>query len=803
MFWFAAKLALADDWPVVYAPGGMPFPGEIAELRVRAGALGGASFRVSAGSLAGTPTRDASGETVVLWRAPAEPGPARLELTEGGRATLALPISVRARPVPTLIAEPDSLVVPAGQPFDVLFSGTNPPAPSEVEIVVSEGSVTGVERVAAGLVVRVSPGPERMARVVAVGVLDQRLPGLAPAWAAVRLRARHGGTVTAEPGSRLQIRVSGRNYGPFIADSSGAATVSFDAYPGETAYELAVSDDLGNTQRLSNPIPSVSRPTLAAIPRRGGLFVGAWDSRGHAVAEAPACRAGALVHAAEDMDGASWAWSVVPAPGLSDVGVSCAIGDVSTTLRVPMDAPVPTAIGVRVYPEVLSTDFPLAEVQVTLADALGERLSPAEVKLSAARGQLQLRLLSDAIRAEYDGRDAAPHGGDEILATWDRPPGNGAPHRVALCGSEKGVAVARVLDARDRPLAGVKVALSAVGPEGTETSLSPPEATDARGFSHVQLSNSAGQRVRARSGHAEGEALAGPGAPARDCLAAAAPGATDLSTRLALPIRSGRVRQLFLEADPATLALAPGATATVRVRMLDAAGALVTDEPVVIEASEGAVSVATVRPDGTVVATFTPGPGTGARAVRLTATAGGTSVATTLDVVPRPVRGSAGAGVGYLSNLGAVESPVAWLAVEHRLPFPSLALRVGAGIYGLSTSVTDEVSESSVPVELSFFPVDVGVVAAQRDSRWNLGAGISVVMVPYALSADFGEGGELSGPGLAPPGARLHGEAGYRLGQAELYFEAGYLLFTAPAGAVTLSGNAGGLFGAAGYRVLY
>ncbi|MBM4393789.1 MAG: hypothetical protein FJ090_21905 [Deltaproteobacteria bacterium] len=282
-----------------------------------------------------------------------------------------------------------------------------------------------------------------------------------------------------------------------------------------------------------------------------------------------------------------------------------------------------------------------------------------------------------------------------------------------------------------------------------------------------------------------------------------AAGATDLVTRVALPIRSGRVRQVFLEADPPTLSLAPGAAATVRVRMLDASGALVTDEPVLVEASEGVVSGTAVRPDGTVVATFTPGPGAGARSVRLTATADGTSVATTLDLAPRPVRGSAGASVGYLSNFGAVESPVAWVAVEHRLPFPSLALRVGAGTYGLSTSVTGEASGASVPVDLSFFPVDVGVVVAQRDNRWNLGAGISVVTVPYALSADFGEGGEVSGPGLSPPGARLHGEAAYRLGQAEIYFEVGYLLFTAPAGPVTLSGNGGGLFATAGYRVLY
>ncbi|MBM4393772.1 MAG: hypothetical protein FJ090_21820, partial [Deltaproteobacteria bacterium] len=508
MFLIAATFALADDWPVVYAPGGMPFPGEIAELRVRAGTLLGASFRVSAGSLAAPPTRDAGGETVVLWRAPSEPGPARLEVTEGGRATLALPISVRSRPEPTLAAEPAGPVVQAGQPFEVLFAGPNPPAPSEVEIVVSEGFVRGVERVAEGLVVRVSPGTERMARIVAVGVLDQRLPGLAPSWAAVRLRARHGGTVTAEPGSRLQIRVSGRNYGPFVADASGAAAVSFDAYPGETAYELAVADDLGNTQRLSNPIPNVSRPTLAAIPRRGGLFLGLWDSRGQALTEAPACRVGALAHAAEGIGAASWAWSVVPAPGLRDLGVTCSLGEVSTTLRVPMDAPVPAAIGLRVYPEVLSTDFPLAEVQVTLADALGERLSPEAVQLSAARGRLTARLLSDAIRAEYDGRDAAPHGSDEILATWDRPSGSGAPHRVALCGNAMGAVVARVLDARDRPLPGVQLGLSAVGPEGAETSLAAPPPTDARGYASAQLTLGAAQRLRARGGHAEGEALA-------------------------------------------------------------------------------------------------------------------------------------------------------------------------------------------------------------------------------------------------------------------------------------------------------
>lgn len=801
-------LALADAWPVVYAPGGMPWTGEVAELVVLSEGLGSpasaASLRVSAGALVGAPEPDGTGGARVRWLAPPEPGPARLEITEPGRATIALPLAVRPRPAASLVAADDGGSAPVGAPVDVLFRGDDVPLPTEVEIVTSEGRVANVEAVPGGLRVRVAPGPERAARVLAVGLLDQRRPGQLPSWATVRLRSRQQGQVTAEPGSRLSIKVGSRNYGPFVADATGTAAVSFDAYPGESSYELLVADDLGNSQRLQNPIPHVSRPVLLAMPRRGGLFAGAWDARGSAWGGTPpSCRAGAAANLAVPVSRGTFAWSLPAAPGMSDVAAACTLGDTVATLRVPLQAPVPTAIALRLYPEELSSDFPLAELQATLVDAHGDRQAPEALRVEAARGTLVARVLGDSVRAEYDGRAAAAAGGDEIVARWDRPPGRGLPHRVALCGDNAGHLAARVLDAADRPLPGVSLAVSSVGPEGLVAPLGLAPLSDARGYATGRVPAAETTRVRVTAGAAEAEALVGPGARGTDCLAAASPSASDLVARVSVAIRSGRVRQLFLEADPTTLPLEQGARATLRVRMFDAAGAVVTDEPVVVEASEGTVSAPSERSDGTVVATFTPAAGSSARTVQLTASAGGTTVATSLELVPRPVRGSVAASVGYLSNLGGLGGPLAGLAVEHRLPFPGLAARGAFALYGMDTLVDDEATATSVPVSFTFFPVELGVVLAQRDRKLALAAGISAVLVPYALDADFGDGGTVGGTGLAPPGARLHGAAGYRLGQAEVFAEVGYLLFTLPAGAVTLSGNAGGLSGAAGYRVLY
>ena len=103
----------------------------------------------------------------------------------------------------------------------------------------------------------------------------------------------------------------------------------------------------------------------------------------------------------------------------------------------------------------------------------------------------------------------------------------------------------------------------------------------------------------------------------------------------------------------------------------------------------------------------------------------------------------------------------------------------------------------------TFFPIELGATLTDRGPRFSLGAGLGIALVPYSLSAEFGDGESAGGVGLAPPGVDAHGSAAWRLGQTELFVELAYLLFLAPEGVVTVQGNAGGLRVIAGYRLLY
>jgi hypothetical protein len=719
----------------------------------------------------------------------------------GLRAT----VPVTPPPAPVLeLSLPAEVSLSEGR-VELRMRAAEPVDAADVLLQVSEGEVGPVREAPGGFAATLTLAADRVARPLLVSAAVRSRPARPPAFASARLKARITGNVSAEAGSRISIRVGGRNYGPFVAGAEGAAGIAFDALPGESSYELAVADDLGNTQHLSQAVPASQRPVLLAAgtsaPGGAALWLAAVDARGAPWGgTAPACRSGTdATEAATGIERGRWRWAPGSTGGGAGTAVGCTLADTAVTLRLPAPPQEPATLSVRVYPDVLSADFPLAEVQATLLDARGERLPPIGVDVSASHGVLTPVAAEGVYRAEYDGRSAAALGGDELRARWSAPPGAGPPAQVRVCtalGQAGVVAVARALDGQGRPLPGVALRAEA----GSATL--PAGNTDARGHARWLLPDAPAQRVRVEGGTAAGEALArarNPGDPG--CIGAAEPDRADLDARVSLPIRSGRVRQVFLDTDPRTLTLGPGATARIRVRMLDAAGGLVRDEPVEIGVSEGQAGPTVVEADGTLVAEFVPAGSTAAREVRISATTSAGTVSTTLAVAPRPVRGFAWGGVGWTTNFGAIASPWGSVGVEHRLPLAGLSVRGGVGLYGLDTRV--ESGDDRVHAEGTFVPIEVGVTLADRGPRFTVGGGLGVVVVPYSLRAGFEGGESVGGLGLAPPGVDAHGSVGWRLGQTELFAEVGYLLYLAPDGPVSLSGNAGGLRVIAGYRLLY
>lgn len=803
--WFVAS-ALASEL-LAWVPTGLVHPGEHVTLAVRCEDCGSVDLAPSQLSVSGA---------VVVECREAVDGGLRVEAIVGAGENVDLVLStptgakqtrlkVVPRPAPPVSLTVSPEVSLADGIVTVLLSGGGPLQAHDIAVSSSEGVVGPLRAGPDGLLATVTLSADRTARPLLFGALDLRHPGAQPVVAAVRLRARHAGTLSAERGSRVALRIGPRSYGPFIAGEDGTASLSFDSLPGESTYELSVADDLGNTQRLTQTVPTSTRPALILIDGRAELgrelWIAAADARGGVwTGEAPRCRSGVgSPELVPEIAKGRWRWVASNVGPGGDVAVGCQLGETTVTTRLSPTFRRPAAISLRVYPEVLSADFPLAEVQASLIDDGGSRLVPDGLTLTAEQGSLRSTLASDVIRSEYDGSAAARAGADEVRAEWRLQPGQGPVARLELCaGTEDGgiTAVARLLDRGGRPVVGASASAEVGGTLLSDTT------SDARGFARWRLPASASaQVVTARAAGARAQALAFAESEGSTCIAEASPARADLEARVRIPIRIGRVRQVQLAMDPPNLTLGPGANAAVRVRMLDAAGATVSDEAVSLVASEGIVSTPTLAADGSFTALFSPGPGTDARQILLTATTSAGSATTTLSVTPRPVRGSVAAGFGWLENLETISSPFASLSVEHGLRFAGLSTRFGVGVYGVDKTV--ESATGNVRVTGSFFPIDFGVTLSNRGPRFNLSAGVSLVLVPYTLAADFGGTDHFDGAGLGPPGVEARGAAGWRLGQTELFTEVGYLLFTAPAGAITLAQNAGGLHMIVGYRLLY
>ncbi len=802
---------------LLYAPEGAAEPGRVGTLEV-AVAEGGQPVQGAEVAVVGAPSVVPVGEVAPgryqfrYTAAAGEPASVAVVVGDDPPITRVLPPS---REVPPSYGPPTDIDAAVGTPrIEVRFPHARAQsAPGARLARVSEGRVLEVRDEADGVVVVVEPGSERNARVLAVGLLDADDPRAVPAFALVRLRARPQLTLTADPGSTVTVKVGKRSYGPFVANAAGAAAVSFDVFPGEAAYEIAVSDDLGNTQRSQGPLPVVTQPVLVGLEaalageRGAELWLGAWTPTGAAwTGDAPVCRSGAGERSDAAPVGRGRYRATVDTPevgALFEPRVACGLGAASVALRVPLGAERPARIDLRVYPETLSADFPIAQVQAALLDRRGERLPPDALRVRAALGELQLEVADGTVRGEYRGAAAVEDGGDTLSAAWDHPPGAGLAWGLELyaavdVGGQALAALVRARDRLDRPLAGTDVRVRLGDQELTGT-------TDARGWARVTFPGvpPAATTLRAESGSGVVREIAWlPGA--RQELPD--PAAPDVVARVDLSIRAGRVRQVSLDVSPRPLLTGSGATATVVVRMLDSAGNPVRDEPVTVVASAGDVGAAATRADGSREMVYRPPPSVlYDQTVRITATTSAGTVSTDLALSPRPVSGSVGVAAGWIGNFGLISSPALSVAWTQDIPFLPrlLSARVGVTAYTFETSVVDPVAEDRIGVRATLVPFDIGLTATERWGRRSLSAGLAAVVAPYQMTVDFGTDRGVSGVGLASPGLAVMGGGGYRLGNSELYAEARFLLFTAGAQQVAFEGSLGGVSVQAGYRLLY
>jgi hypothetical protein len=692
----------------------------------------------------------------------------------------------------------------------VMVTGDDLPSPADLQVVLGEGTVRAVDTVPGGLLVRVDPGELAQPRAIAIGVRDRRHEER-PVWSWIRVRSRTTIELHTEPGATLNLTLGRRSYGPFVADAAGIVRPVIDQYPGELAAQIVLVDDIGNETRTTLALTSTAADTLVAmaegdlIPGRAAprVWLYALHGDGHGWDGAPpACQTPVNPAIPVLPTGAGTYLAALPdAASAQDVRLRCAIpGGPDVSARIPVGDGVPVSLDLRVWPDELSTGFPVAEVEAVLVDARGERLATNGLELWADAGHVDVTSAGGSVlRGEYDGKAAVGVGRDLLHARYDLPPGDGPPTFVVAGHGEVGRATTlhawgRVLDPRGNPLVGVPVALSAgadavvavTGDDGWADAA----VTVAPGLGPVAVSATAAGRVGTTLALRGGAAPGGPGSP-------------DLVTQRPITLTAGRVDVVDVVVDPAILYTGPHALARVTVHVRDRAGAPIVTPPDEVTVTAGHIGEWTALDDGGYVADYTPPPGDQARAIDVTVRSESSSTKARITLEPRPIDRSVMLSLGLLSNFGAIFSPYLAADLDWRSPLfrRKVLLRVGAGWYDTVSTVDPGVGQDA-QIRTVLLPVTIGLLARgdyQGDAFWG---GLGAVATPYVETARFGADAR-SGVGIYPPGLAMIGGLGRRLGPGELCLEARATAQSSPGGEVGLSGPVGGVAFALGYRLIY
>ncbi|MDP6934724.1 MAG: hypothetical protein QGG40_17520, partial [Myxococcota bacterium] len=448
-----AEASGAEDGVWLYAPEGDPFPGEVIPLEVHLDGHAGdlePALMARQGVVELVEGKTAQGTWGYRYRAPTEPGvPMDFVVAIGDRElefsmnlASALHPAIEVEELIEAMVRPKeaiSIPVTAHPGFGEKGKGVALDS-SSLDFVVAEGEVVGVREEGEQIFVEWMPDDDPFPRAVPIGIQDRRFPRRPPSWTVVRLRAFPRIPVQTEPGTEVRVRIGIRRYGPFVADESGIAITRVEVLPGEERAEVVLVDSVGNEQRSAIALGGNPHPSLVGMVD-GPLVSGrrppvvnllAVHASGRAWKGTPPTCMTSLGEDAEPVSGEQGRWRVYlphrPDKSFFDLRVDCDLGSSATTsIRVPVEAAVPARLVLQTYPQELSTDLPLAQVQVTLENHHGDRLPVQDISLEATHGSLSVDTESDpaVLRADYLGDQAAPFGGDVVTASWNAAEGEG------------------------------------------------------------------------------------------------------------------------------------------------------------------------------------------------------------------------------------------------------------------------------------------------------------------------------------------------------------------------------------------
>jgi len=809
-------LALGAEIRVV-TPDGDAQPGRPTRVHVAAvddaGApLSGVQLVAERGSVrADTDPQAGPGVSAWLWTPPPDAGTVVLRASVGEQV---VPVELPVRPLPDLdLGVSGRLDAPSSGPVLLRLTAPDRPPPDDLRVHTSEDARVQVTETGEALEVRILPQGQG-ARVLLVTLADARRSAR-PQPVLVRLIDRPTLRFDVEPGARLRVRVGRRTYGPFRADSQGTVRASIEQRPGERTAEILVSDELGNELSTPYVLSAVQSPALLLTargrPRAGDLppdvlvRASTADARPWTGSD-PQCRVpgGSGEVPLTRLEPGLWRISAAGPPRMAGdtLRLSCQLREARRELRLRPPAGVPVGLDLRVGPETISLDFPVAEVTAHLLDGTGERLSADRVEVLAEHGSVRLEPPDGGSRrGEYRASNQAMAlGTDRIIARWSRLPGQGRPAGVQVAhGAVPTVGTVRVhgraVDLQERPLVGVPITLSLLGQEGTVQGVTGEE-----GWFSADLQTPADLGpavIQARVPGHLARRMALRGTPPRG----GGPGLPDLTDAVRVTLTSGRTSTIEVRLDTPVLYLQPDATVTVQIELFDRGGQPVMGEVPSLSVDAGTIGAPRPSTGGGYVATYTPDPDAVPRDVTITARAGsGKAVGSArLRLTPPPVRAALGVAVGGTTNFGRLVSPYLSLDADLRLPIDPFFLRIGVAGYG--TARTVETTYGTSRNRITLFPVTLAALYRPHRGRVPIWIGLGAQIAPYYTSVVFDGAPLPARQGALGPGLTAIFGIGRRIGPYEAIAELRPTLISGSSDA-GVSGQLGGVSLVLGFRAV-
>lgn len=733
--------------------------------------------------------------------------------------------SLAVHPVPPsgLLIEANSADARSGEArFTV--RGTSLPDPEALRVATTEGRVVSVVPGDGGLVVTIATDSQPYPRLVLVGARDLRSDA-PPSFATLRLRARLDVPVETEPGASVAIEVGGRTYGPVVVPESGRVSISVDQDPEDSSARVRVRDTSGNEAVRGIPLTTVATALLLAHaegPRLpGGLppdvVLHAIRNNGRSwVGAAPTCRAPAVGDLPlVAVSGGSWQL-VMPSRlpvGTSDLRVRCDLGvDATTSFTVPVAPGVPVDLSVRVWPDVLSTDFPVADVAVSLLDEQGERLPmTGRLDLRADLGLVDMgKPEGTVVRGEYRGDLAAEVGEDTVYVSWRAPVGHGPVAALRVVGGpahdHEASVLVRALDAQGLPLADRTVRVTVRDAVATVS-------TGVDGWVDVSVPWSVTDRVLHVEAESERVSVTTCAIPVE--TPTQGPGRPDRRVEVPVQVDPGRAAEIELTVTPEALVAGPKASAVVHARLLDRSGAIATTESPTLTTSDGSLVPLGLSPDGGWSWSFVPAVGFRERDVLIVARSDSLDLENEVQI---PVRAKTmtrwiSIGAGVQTNFGRVVSPLVSVDADFRIRvgprdqdmLPGrlrLLVRVGAAWYGAGVAADDPLGNGG-HLRMDLIPFNLALGVRHEWPTQALWVGLGALVAPYQGSSQYAGSALAKGPGILSPGFMAVAGYGVRVPGGEFGVELRGSTLTSQGSDLALSGQLGGLSALLTYRVAY